>query len=106
MNNKGAGVDQAVLSTVCPEPPVFFITVRFKAVFLILFSVLLVLVSVSVHEYTQSMFRAKVRKLFLAPQIEYSAFFSRFNKAYLLSLYKINFLTRGSDNNRIASRSP
>ena len=42
----------------------------------------------------------------LAPQIEYSVFFTRFNKAYLLRLYKINFLTRGSDKNRIASHSP
>ena len=33
--------------------------------------------------------------VFLAPQIEYSAFLTRFNKAYLLSLYKIN----GSDKN-------
>ena len=31
---------------------------------------------------------------------------TRFNKAYLLSLYKINCLTRGSDKNRIESRSP
>ena len=44
--------------------------------------------------------------IFLPPQIEYSAFFIHFNKAYLLSLYKINFLTRGSDKNRIASHSP
>ena len=32
--------------------------------------------------------------------------FTRFNKAYLLSLYRINFLICGSDKNRIASRSP
>ena len=41
----------------------------------------------------------------LAPQIEYSVFFTRFNNAHLLSLYKINFLTCGSDKNRIASHS-
>ena len=32
--------------------------------------------------------------------------FTRFKKAYLLSLCKINFLTRGSDKNQIASHSP
>ena len=53
-----------------------------------------------------SAFFTNFNKAFLAPQIEYSAFFTRFNKAYLLSLYKINFLTRGSDKNQIASQSP
>ena len=50
--------------------------------------------------------RMTLENYILAPQIDYSALFTRFKKAYLLSLYKINFLARGSDKNRIASRSP
>ena len=50
--------------------------------------------------------RLTIRINILAPQIEYSACFTRFNKAYLVSLCKINCLTRGSDKKRIASRSP
>ena len=40
------------------------------------------------------------QKMLYCAQNRVFCIITRFNKAYLLSLYKINFLTRGSDNQR------